>query len=296
MKFDKTSILRTLFRYFGYCPTRTRLRWGRVLGSLAPYLLRSRNRIVSTNLQFCFPDLSETERNALARRHFHLLAQSIVDRGLIWFGDVDRVARTIQIEGLEHFDAARAQGKKILVLAPHFVGMDAAGSRLTMHSPKTATIYTPSSDPEIDALMREGRSRFNESILVSRKDGIRAIIRLLRQGVPIYYLPDMDFGRQGAVFVPFFGIPAATLPTTAQIAQSFDATVLPIISRLDLETGRYHVEVLPPLEQFPGTDSIEEATARVNRLIEEWIRRDPAQYYWVHRRFKTRPDNGPKPY
>ncbi|RIY42316.1 lysophospholipid acyltransferase family protein [Neopusillimonas maritima] len=296
MTLSKSTLLRAVFEYFGRCPTRTRLRWGRILGWLTPRLMRSRAHIVRTNLRLCFPNLTDKEREALLHRHFYLLAQSIIDRGLIWFGEPDRVARTVKISGLEHFDALLQANRKILVLAPHFVGLDAAGSRLTMHSKRTATFYTPSSDPDVDALMQEGRSRFNESFLISRKDGIRGLIRLLRQGIPIYYLPDMDFGPKGAVFVPFFGVPAATLPSTAQIAQSWDASVLPIISNLDLKTGVYNVRILPPVSDFPGNDDLSAATARINRLIEDWVREDPAQYYWVHRRFKTRPNDGPKPY
>ncbi|MAK56500.1 MAG: acyltransferase [Pusillimonas sp.] len=296
MTLNKSKLLRAVFQYFGRCPTHTRLRWGRLLGWLTPRLMRSRAHVVRTNLQLCFPKLSEKEREALLQRHFYLLAQSIIDRGLIWFGKPDRVAQTVKINGLEHFDNLLAANRKILILAPHFIGLDAAGSRLTMHSKRTATFYTPSSDPDVDALMREGRSRFNESFLISRKDGIRGLIRLLRQGIPVYYLPDMDFGAKGAVFVPFFNVPAATLPSTAQIAQAWDAAVLPIISNLNLQTGVYNVRILPPIPNFPGADDLTAATARINRLIEDWVKEDPAQYYWVHRRFKTRPDNGPKPY
>lgn len=158
-------------------------------------------------------------------------------------------------------------------------------------------MYTPQSDASVDTLVREGRGRFNTVHLVSRKDGIRDLLRFLRRGIPVYYLPDMDFGRAGATFVPFFGVPAATLLATAQIARTWDAAVVPIISRLNIETGQYHVEVLPPLDHFPGDDTNEDATARLNQLIEQWVRVDPAQYYWVHRRYKTRPDrNEPKLY
>lgn len=296
MTLNKSRLLRAVFQYFGHCPTKTRLRWGRLLGWLTPRVMRSRAHIVRTNLRLCFPDMTNKEREALLKRHFYLLAQSIIDRGLIWFGQPERIAQTVQIEGLEHFDELLAANRKILVLAPHFIGLDAAGSRLTMHSKHTATFYTPSSDPDVDALMCEGRTRFNESFLISRKNGIRGLIRLLRQGIPVYYLPDMDFGPKGAVFVPFFGIPAATLPSTAQIAQSWDAAVLPIISNLNSETGVYNVQILAPVPNFPGTDDLITATARINHLIEDWVKQDPAQYYWVHRRFKTRPNNGPKPY
>src|SRR5690606_33641816 len=153
-----------------------------------------------------------------------------------------------------------------------------------------ATMYTPQSDADVDQKVREGRGRFNRVHLVDRHDGIRGLIRHLRNGVPVYYLPDMDFGISGAAFVPFFGVPAATLLATAQIATTWDAAIVPIISRLDKDTGKYHVSVLPPLQDFPGTQTPQEATARLNHLIESWVLVDPAQYYWVHRRFKTRPE------
>ena len=296
MTLNKARLLRAVFTYFGRCPTSTRLRWGQVLGWLAPRLLKSRAHIVRTNLRLCFPELDDATREALLKRHFRLLAQSIIDRGLIWFGDPERVRQTVHLKGYEHLERAKAAGEKILILAPHFIGLDASGSRVAMDCPEFASFYTPSSDPDVDALMREGRQRFNSTSLVSRDDGVRGLIRLLRKGVPVYYLPDMDFGREGAVFVPFFGIAAATLPSTAQIAGSWQATVLPVVSRLDETTGQYAIELMPPIPDFPGDDDPEAATARINRLLEDWIRRDPAQYYWVHRRFKTRPLGEPKPY
>lgn len=285
----KDRLLRGLFAHFGRCSDAARLRWGRALGWLTIRLLRPRVRVVRANLRICFPALSEDEREALLRRHFRLLAQSFVDRGLLWFGSRERMATVLQIEGLEHLQALLDQQKRILMLAPHFIGLDASATRLTWFLKTSATMYTPQSDPEVDRIVREGRGRFNEVHLVSRRDGVRGLIRHLRNGVPVYYLPDMDFGREGAAFVPFFGVPAATLLTTVQIARSWEAAVVPIVSRLDADTGVYHIQVLPPLEDFPGDATPEEATARLNGLIESWIRPDPAQYYWVHRRFKTRP-------
>ena len=154
-------------------------------------------------------------------------------------------------------------------------------------------MYTPQSDADVDTLVREGRGRFNTVHLVSRSDGVRGLIRHLRNGIPVYYLPDMDFRATGSVFVPFFGVQAATLLATAQIAKTWDAAVVPIVSRLDAGTGQYHIQVLPPLQDFPGEQSAEAATARLNTLVEDWIRIDPPQYYWVHRRFKTRPEGEP---
>src|SRR5690625_4570577 len=230
-------------------------------------------------------------------RYIRLPSQSIVNRWLLWYGPASTIMNSTPIRGLEHLDRLLSEQRRIILLAPHFIGLDAAATRLTLFLRESATMYTPQSDAAIDDLVRTGRGRFNTVHLVSRKEGIRGLLRYLRRGVPVYYLPDMDFGRRGAVFVPFFGVPAATLTATAQIARNQDAAVVPIISRLDEETGQYHVDVLPPLDDFPGDQTIEDATARLNRLIEEWVRVDPAQYYWVHRRYKTRPDrNQPKLY
>lgn len=294
---NKNSVLHALFRYFGRSSFAVRKCWARVLGWLAARLMRSRAGVVRTNLRLAFPDIPRQDREALLRRHFRLLAQSVVDRGLLWFGPKSTIIKTTPITGLEHLDALLSEERRIILLAPHFIGLDAAATRITLFLKETATIYTPQSDAAIDAMVCAGRSRFNTVHLISRKEGIRGLLRFLRRGVPIYYLPDMDFGRAGATFVPFFGVPAATLLATAQIARTWDAAVVPLISRLDEQTGHYHIDILPPLDAFPGDQSNEEATARLNQLIEQWIRVDPAQYYWVHRRFKTRPDpNDPKLY
>jgi KDO2-lipid IV(A) lauroyltransferase len=292
MTFSKLPLLRGLFSYFGRCAPRARLRWGRLTGWLTPRLLRARAHVVRTNLKLCFPDLPAERLEALMRRHFRLLGQSVVDRGLCWFGPRQAILDTVRISGLEHLEALLQAQRPIILLAPHFIGLDAAATRLTLFLKESATLYTPQSDPDVDRLVREGRGRFNLVHLISRQDGVRGLIRHLRRGTPVYYLPDMDFGRKGAVFVPFFGVPAATLTTTAQIAGAWKAAVVPIVSRLDLDTGTYHVDVLAPIADFPGEDTLEDATARLNRLIESWVRPDPAQYYWVHRRFKTRPIKG----
>lgn len=290
MRLNKLPLLRSLFSYFGRSSDTTRDRWARLLGWLSARLLRRRAHIVRSNLALCFPDRPEQVREAWLHQHFYLLARSVVDRGLCWFGPTAAVLDATPISGLEHLDRLLQDKRKIILLAPHFIGLDAAATRITHFLQETATIYTRQSDPDVEQLMRQGRSRYNTVYLVNRHDGVRGLIRHLRNGVPIYYLPDMDFGIAGAAFVPFFNIPAATLLATAQIARTWNAAVVPIISRLDAKTGRYHITVLPPLDDFPGEQSPQEATARLNQLIESWVRVDPPQYYWVHRRFKTRPD------
>lgn len=292
----KLRVLNALFAWFGRVRPTTRQRIGAALGWLTRTLARSRTRIVRLNLKLCFPEQSEAEREQLLRDHFRALGQSIVDRGVLWYGTPDEIREMVTIEGADRINTLITEGRRVLLLAPHFVALDAAATRLTLELPSSATMYTPQSDPAVDSIVYQGRSRFNEVFLVSRKDGIRDLIRHLRAPRPVYYLPDMDFGRQGAVFVPFFGIPAATLEATAQLARKWDAAVLPIIDFWNPETGRYHVEVQPPLTDFPGEGSLEDATARLNLSIESWVRRCPSQYYWVHRRFKTRPLGEPKFY
>lgn len=293
---NKKSIIKSILTYFGRCPTNTRLRWGRILGWLTPKILRSRAHIVRTNLALCFPNLNNNERDLLAKRHFNLLAQSFIDRGLCWFGSKDRILQTIHLHGEHYLQELLDQNKRILMFAPHFVALDAAATRLTIFFKESATLYTSQSDKDIDEIMRNGRSRFNTVHMVSRKDGVRGLIRHLRKGIPVYYLPDMDFGRKGSEFIPFFNVPAATLLSAAHISHAWDAAVVPIISRLDIETGDYHVHIGPPISDFPGKDDAIQATTRLNQLIEQAVAPDPAQYYWVHRRFKTRPQGEPSVY
>jgi len=292
----KARALHALFGWFGRLSTPARARTGRILGWLAVHLVRPRVRVARRNLALCFPELSNAEREKLLREHFRALAQSVVDRGVLWYRDADAVCDLVELRGAEHFMPMVAARQAFIFLAPHFVGLDAAASRLTIACPESATLYTPQSDPDVDALIRQGRQRYNTVHLVSRHDGVRNLVRHLRAGQFIYYLPDMDFGRKGAVFAPFFGIPAATLTATAQLARSFNLPVLPVLSTWNPDTGRYIADVLPPLADFPGQADLANATARLNRELEAWVRANPSQYYWVHRRFKTRPKGERKLY
>ena len=284
------KVLDRLFNFLGQLSLKNRLRLGAFLNLIAPLVMKRRIGIVKKNLELSFPNASEEERITWQKQHIRALCQSIVDRGLIWYGDEERIKEQVNLINFHYLADAQKNNEKIILLAPHFIGLDVAASRMTMIVKESATIYTAQHNESIDSIIRKGRARFNTVHLIERKDGVRSMIRYLRQGFPVYYLPDMDFGRKGSVFVPFFGIPVATLPTTAVLAEKFGATIIPIYSHWNRETGHYDVEVLAPLENFPGDKSVEEATAYVNEYIEKLILRDPSQYYWVHRRFKTRPD------
>lgn len=286
----KYKLIDRLFHFLGHLSLPNRLRLGAALTRLAPLLMRKRIKVVKKNLELCFPEATATQRRQWQRQHIRTLCQSIIDRGLIWYGPPETIREQVHLHNFHYIQEAIERREPLLVLGPHFVGLDVAASRMTMEIDETATIYKAQRNAVFDAIIRKGRARFNQVNLINRKDGVRGMLKFLRRGVPVYYLPDMDFGRQGSIFVPFFGVPAATLPTTAVLASKWQATVIPVVSRWDPDTGHYHIEVQPPLQDFPGEQSIEDATARLNSLLEDWIRRDPPQYYWVHRRFKTRPD------
>ncbi len=285
----KMWLLISLFQWLAGLSQQTRMRIGAFLTPLTPWLIRKRIKIVRRNLELCFPALSTQARQELRQQHLRALTQSFVDRSVFWFGSAQTIRSLIYVSGHEQVPDLIAAHGSVMLLAPHFIGLDAAATRLTLEGPEGATMYTPQSNADIDALVRLGRARFNTVHLVSRRDGIRPLIRYIEQHLPIYYLPDMDFGRKGAVFVPFFGLDAATQTATAQIARKWHQPVLPVVSEWDPKTGHYNVTVLPALTDFPGTDSLESATARLNLHIESWVKACPSQYYWVHRRFKTRP-------
>jgi Kdo2-lipid IVA lauroyltransferase/acyltransferase len=186
------------------------------------------------------------------------------------------------------------QGRPVLILAPHFVGLDWAGIRLAEFK-EIASIYSRQKNKLLNRMLLKGRKRFNHSVLFSRQDGLRGVIKALRLGIPFYYLPDLDFGRRDAVFVPFFGVPAATVTGLSRLAKIADAVVLPVIARQLPHGGGYEAAIFPAWENFP-TDDITADTRRMNEFIEQRIREMPEQYLWTHKRFKTRPEGEPRLY
>jgi Kdo2-lipid IVA lauroyltransferase/acyltransferase len=262
---------------------------GRGLGTLAYYF--GRGRVARTNLALCFPDLPEAERNALALAHFKSLGRALAEQSIFWFAPVERAVAMVKLTGREHFDAL--QGTPVIVFAPHFVGLNLGGPKVAHTWPGTASIYSRQKNPVLDRLLYRGRVRFGSPLLLSRQDGMLAIVRTLREGRFFYFLPDMDFGPRDAIFVPFFGVPAATVTAMPRLARLARAKVVPMVTR-QLEDG-YEVVLHPPWENYP-TDDVEADTRRMNEFIEEQVRTMPEQYFWAHKRFKTRPPGEPSPY
>jgi KDO2-lipid IV(A) lauroyltransferase len=265
---------------------------GQGLGLVAYSLARERRRVARTNLRLCFPEMGPRERERLVRGHFQALSRSFFEHGILWWSSARRIRRLVRIEGQEHLTAAH--GLAQILLAPHFVGLDMGGLRISLDM-QVASLYSKQKNPVTDQLLLRGRLRFNAPRLFSRQDSVRGVVKTIRAGLPFYYLPDMDFGRRDSIFVPFFGIPAATITGVSRLASLSRAKVLPAVTQ-QLPGGRgYVLKIYPAWENFPTEDVAADAR-RVNAFIEDRIREMPAQYLWVHKRFKTRPEGAPRVY
>ncbi len=258
---------------------------GRSFGRLLFRLGRERREVTLTNLRLCFPQLGEAERLALAKRHFEAFGRSVLERGILWWSSRERIQRLVRIEGLEHYRVVA--DRPVIWLAPHFVGLDMGGVRLTTEFP-LVSMYSRQKNPLVDRLLLHSRTRFGNSPMASRQDGLKPVVREMRKGLPFYYLPDMDFGARDAVFVPFFGVPAATITAMSRLAKITGAAVVPCVTR-QLPGGEGYVATFHPAwEGFPSGD-VEADTRRMNAFIEAEVRKMPEQYFWLHKRFKTRP-------
>lgn len=265
---------------------------GNAVGWLLAMKPGRRRRIVATNLALCFPEASIATRRRWLRQTFQASMRAVLEHGVLWWGSEARLRRLIRIDNPE---AALGDGARpVIWLAPHFVGLDMGGVRLTMDR-QIVSIYAPSKDPVTDRFMQRGRSRFFPITLIARGEGIKPALKALKRHQPFYYLPDQDYGRRNAEFVPFFGVPAATVSALPRLAKLAGAQIVPVVTR-QLPWGRgYAVHFYPPWEDYPGDDVVADV-ARMNAFIEERIREMPAQYLWLHRRFKTRPVGEPSFY
>ncbi|RJF97592.1 lipid A biosynthesis acyltransferase [Noviherbaspirillum saxi] len=267
-------------------------RIGEGIGSLLFALVRSRRNIALTNLRLCMPQVSDQARRTIARRHFQAYARSVLERGVLWWASEARLKRLLVVEPRVPLDQI-GSGPTIL-LCPHFVCLDVAGVAVMLDS-ALCSIYTRQQNQVFDQALRKGRSRFRPVKLFSRAEGVKPIIRAMRDGLPFFMLPDMDFGEKDAEFVPFFGIPAATLTAPARIAGATGAKVIPVVATFLPNYRGWKVSFYPAWEDYPGTDMVA-ATRRMNAFIEERVMEAPSEYFWAHKRFKTRPPGVPSLY
>lgn len=256
-------------------------------GSIAWWLAARRRRVALTNLRLCLPELTESQRRRIAEQHFRYFMRSFLERFIFWFGSAGRIRSLVQFEGFERFEALR--GRPVILLAPHFCGIDAGGIRLQLESP-FASMYANQKSQVLTQAMTRGRSRFPGARMFVRNEGFRGPVRAIREGVPFYFLPDMDLGPRDAVFVPFFGVPAATVTSVERLARLTGAAVLPMVTTMT-STG-YLVKFYAPWQAQPDA-TLEERARHMNAFIEQRVMEMPAQYLWTHKRFKSRPPEQP---
>ena len=263
-------------------------RLGLGLGALLWRLGTSRRRIALRNLELCLPEKTPAEREAIARAHFGWLGRSFLERGMLWYASRERLARLIRVEG--DVKLAERSERPVMWLAPHFLALDVTGVSILLNQNRHAgSIYQAQSNPVFDAAMRRGRLRFGNAEIFARSEGARALMRAIKRGDAFFNLPDMDFGARDAAFVPFFGVPAATLLAPSRMARALGMVVQPVVGEMLPGGQGWRIRFLEPWTDFPTDDAVAD-TARMNRWIEQEVRRLPEQYLWVHKRFKTRPE------
>ncbi len=269
-----------------FLPFRALVWIGNSLGWLLYWVAAERRRVGAINLKLCFPGMSDEARIKLLREHFKMFARGLIERTILWWSSAEYINSLIRVEGIEHFEALR--GKSAILLTPHFVGMDAAGQWIAQRR-DSVSMYANQKNVYLTELLRKKRTRFGNQGLYSRQQGLRPILKAMRAGKPFFYLPDQDQGIKDGAFIPFFGVPAATMTSVPRIAEMTGAKVLPCITRLLPGAAGYVLAFYPPWENYPTGDDIAD-TRRMNEFIEQRILEMPEQYFWLHKRFKTRPE------
>jgi KDO2-lipid IV(A) lauroyltransferase len=261
-------------------------RIGSAAGTALRVLGKERREVARTNLRLCFPDWDEARRERVLEAHFRAVGRSILEATIAWWASEARLRRLVRIEGEEH---ARALGdRRVIFLVPHFVGIELEGLRMSMDY-KGMAVYSHQKNKVFDEFLVRVRSRFPGTRMVARQEGVKTLLRGFKGGLGLQLSPDLDLGPRDAVFVPFFGVRAATVAALSRLARLTGAAVVPVVVRQLPGGDGYVMRMYPAWENYPGA-SPEDDTRRMNAFIEERVLEMPEQYYWLHKRFKTRPD------
>jgi Kdo2-lipid IVA lauroyltransferase/acyltransferase len=264
---------------------------GWLLGQILYLLVLPRKNIVRVNLSLCFPEMPKEQRGKLERQVFIRFAQAWLDRSWLWHGSREQLAQRLSVSG--NIEALR-QEPRLVLFSPHFVGLDTGVIALTKDQLRPmCTIYSKQRNPVVDDWILTGRQRFGGLRLFARMEGVREIAASVEAGEALYLLPDMDFGMHGSEFVPFFGVQAATVTSLSRFARLCKAKVISLSNRMTAQG--YEIHISKPWEQFPTRDARQD-TERMNRELQEMVLKAPDQYFWVHKRFKTRPPGEPSVY
>ena len=268
--------------------------WGRVFGRVLHRWAHQRRNVALRNVQLCLPELTLPQRQLLVREHFQWLARSLFERALLWYASPARLKSLIQIEGDVHL--AETSDRPVMWLVPHFLAVDVAGAATQLFQTRmVCNVYTAQSNAVLDQALKQGRGRFGRAQMFARQQSALPLVRAIKRGSAFFNPSDMDFGLRDAAFVPFFGQQAATLLAPSRLARSLNMVVQPVVAETLPGGQGWRVRFLPPWTDWP-TDDAQADAARMNRWIEQEIRRCPAQYLWVHKRFKTRPPGEPSLY
>ncbi|MBG8560788.1 lipid A biosynthesis lauroyl acyltransferase [Pseudomonas qingdaonensis] len=275
-------------------PYRALLVLGRLLGALMYRVAGDRRRIAARNLELCFPELPSAERTRLLKENFASTGIAFFEMAMSWWWPKARLARLAHIEGLEHLQAAQRDGQGAILMALHFTTLE-IGAALLGQEHTIDGMYREHKNPLFDFVQRRGRERHNLDSLAVEREDVRGMLKLLRSGRAIWYAPDQDYGAKQSVFVPLFGIEAATVTATTKFARLGRARVIPFTQQRLADGSGYRLVIHAPLQDFPG-ESEEADCLRINQWIESVLRECPEQYLWAHRRFKSRPPGAPKLY
>ena len=281
-----------LIKSMAHTPIKRRAFYARIIAKILWWVVPKRRHVTLTNLRLCFPDWSEERRLQVAKETYFYLARAALDHGVLWAGSKEDVLKMIRFEGLD--TVLVPENRPLIIVCPHFAGLDAAAIGLSIFD-RACSLYQKQSNPVWDKAAFEGRRRFNdiEMIAKSEDSDLRPVIKAIKSGLPFFYLPDMDHGKANSIFIPFFGVQAATLPMASRLARLTRSNVCMCIAEMTDEG--YTVHVSNVWDEFPTRDYVED-TKRVTQCLESWIERLPNQYMWTHRRFKTRPDGEPGVY
>ena len=281
-----------IFWLIHFLPFRAIVAIGDGVGFMLYFMAVERRRIGNINLKLCFPKMGDAARKKLLRDHFKMFARGLFERSILWWSSGKRILSLIRVEGIEHFEAIK--GQPAILLTPHFVGMDAGGQWVAQHT-DTVCMYANQKSRYLTELLLNKRARFRNQRLYSRQQGLRPILKGMRAGMPFIYPPDQDQGVKDGAFIPFFGVPAATMFSVSRIAQMTGAKVVPCITRLLPGAAGYVLTFYPAWENYPSGDDLADAR-RMSEFIEQRILEMPEQYFWLHKRFKTRPKGEKKFY
>ncbi len=281
-----------VFWLLHFLPLAVLARIGAVAGLAFMVFGRERREVARTNLALCFPGWDKARRKAVLRAHFRALGRSFVEAGIVWWGSEKRIRRIVRIEGEEY---VRAQGdRRVIFLVPHFAGIEMEGLRMSMDY-KGMAVYSHQKNRVFDEFLVRVRSRFPGTRMAARQEGVKTLLRGFKDGLGLQLSPDLDLGPRDALFVPFFGVQAATVTALSRLARLANAVIVPVVVR-QLPGGEgYLLRMYPAWENYPGA-SVEADTRHMNAFIEQRILEMPEQYYWVHKRFKTRPEGEPRIY